>query len=239
MLSLYSQIFDTVEVDSSFYASPTSSTFESWYERSEEGFLFSLKMPREITHELRLRPASYPVAAKFLSRASLLREKLGPFLIQLSPAFVADRGNAKNLRSFLDTLPQGMNFAIEFRDGDWLVDWTFRELESRGIWLCAVEGEWIGRDLWFRALDQMNEIPLYVRFMGARDLDRFDRIRRPQDKLIETWFRKLSERPKCESYVYFSNLLEGFAPASVNKLRNLAGIGTADPEDLRIQESLF
>lgn len=239
MLELYSRVFDTVEVDSTFYASPSAKTFESWRERSSDGFRFSLKMPREITHELRLRPASFPATENFLARASLLGKKLGAVLIQLPPSFSADRENARSLRAFLDFIPRHLDFAVEFRDPGWLVDWTLGELEKRGVWLCVVEGEWIDREKFFGAMARPSDLPLYVRFMGARDLERFDRVCRPQDDLFSLWHKKLTERPDRSAYVYISNLTEGFAPASVNKFRRLSGLEPSDPGKLEIQNRLF
>lgn len=239
MLTMYSEVFDTVEVDSTFYALPSTRTFENWYSRSSEGFLFTLKMPRETTHELRLSRESYPVADEFFSRASILKEKLGPILIQLPPSFRAERENARKIREFLSFVPNEISFAVEFRDPQWLVDWTFGELERHGVSLCTVEGEWIARDRWFTALGRDSRLPVYVRFMGARDLERFDRVVRPQDRLIARWYDKLSGLRERDSYVYFSNLLEGFAPASVNRLRELSGKGASDPADLEIQKPLF
>ncbi|HUF03345.1 MAG TPA: DUF72 domain-containing protein [Aridibacter sp.] len=239
MLGLYSKVFDTVEVDSTFYALPSASIFEKWYSRSSPGFLFSLKMPREITHELRLRKASYPLAEEFFSRASLLKEKLGPILIQLPPSFRAERENARELREFLSFLPGGISFTVEFRDPRWLVDWTFAEMEKCGAWLCTVEGAWVARKHWFAALERISGLPVYVRFMGTRDLARFDRVCRPQDQIIGEWYDSISAFCERDVYVYFSNLLEGFAPASVNKLRELSGKGVADPGELEIQDRLF
>ncbi len=51
MLEIYAKIFDTIEVDSTFYAIPPSSSIENWYEKAAENFTFSLKLPQEITHE--------------------------------------------------------------------------------------------------------------------------------------------------------------------------------------------
>jgi len=51
---VYARAFDTVEVDSTFYASPAATTIRSWYDRTPRGFIFALKLPQEITHEQRL-----------------------------------------------------------------------------------------------------------------------------------------------------------------------------------------
>ena len=237
-LSLYSRIFDTVEIDSTFYAIPSESTFKSWYERAADGFLFSPKLPREITHSLRLGPDSYSPLELFCERARLLQEKLGMVLVQLPPSFEADRENARKLRSFLKRLPRDITFAVEFRDEAWLVDWTFEELESNGVAFCAVEGEWIARGKMLSSVTRDGDLPLYVRFMGPRDLDRFDKVRRPKDGVIAEWHLEL-ERSGRRVMAYFNNLFEGFAPAGVNKLRALNGEAEADPATLQAQGNLF
>jgi len=238
MLGLYSKIFDTVEVDSTFYAIPTESTFEGWYERSEQGFLFSLKLPREITHEGRLGSRTFGACDSFFERALTLKEKLGVILIQLPPAFQAEKENAKLLREFVKRLPDGIRFSVEFRDPAWIVDWTFEMLAEHRVGICAVEGEWIPRTLLLDALENEPGPPVYVRFMGERNLDRFDRVVRPEDELIRHWFERL-EGSGRRSFVYFSNLFEGFAPASANKLRELAGQSLIDPATLDTQRRLF
>lgn len=239
MLALYSSVFDTVEVDSTFYASPTESVFKSWLERSSDDFVFSLKFPRSITHENALRPECYEAAGLFCERAKILGRKLGVLLIQLPPAFAANRRNAKALRGFIDRLPEGICYSVEFRDPRWLVPWTFEMLANKRVSVCAVEGEWFNREENIRTIDQSRTGHLYVRFMGERNLDRFDRVQRPQDGLLEQWCEELRSAKDGELYVYVSNLLEGFAPATVNKLRKLFGLPESDPSRLKVQERLF
>ena len=77
MLTLYSSVFDTVEVDSTFYASPTESVFESWFERSPDDFVFSLKFPRSITHDSALRPECYEAAELSSKYLRAFAKKLG------------------------------------------------------------------------------------------------------------------------------------------------------------------
>src|SRR5437868_14908428 len=76
MLSLYGKIFDTVEIDSTFYAIPPENSVKGWYEKTPDTFKFSVKLPSEITHKNRLRD-SEEYLALFLQRVDLLKEKLG------------------------------------------------------------------------------------------------------------------------------------------------------------------
>jgi uncharacterized protein YecE (DUF72 family) len=239
MLEIYSKIFETIEVDSTFYAIPPLSTVENWYKKTPAGFTFSLKMPQEITHEHALRRSSFPIADEFCERVAELKEKLACVLIQLAPQFEASKENAQNLRAFLEHLPKEIRFAVEFRDRQWLVDWTFEEFEKNKVALCLVEGNWIPREQMFEAIEKRTANFAYVRFMGERDLLRFDIIQRHQDTNLSIWKEEIERIKAKDIYVYFSNFYEGFAPASVNKLREMLGQTTVDASDLENQASLF
>ncbi len=239
MLEIYAQIFDTIEVDSTFYAIPNSSSLENWYQKTPENFTFSLKLPQEITHNLALRKASLVILEEFCERIALLKEKLAVVLIQLPPQFNANKENARNLREFLPQLPKDIRFAVEFRAGEWIIDWTFEELEKNKVALCLVEGSWIPRETMFEAMAKPTANFAYVRFMGERDLTKFDKIYRPQDANLQMWKEEIEKIKAKEVFVYFSNYYEGHAPASVGKLKELFGQKTIDAEILENQASLF
>ncbi len=239
MLEAYAKVFDTVEVDSTFYAIPASSAVESWYKKTPDNFTFSLKLPQEITHEYNLREPSFPILEEFCARILLLKEKLGVVLVQLPPNFEASKENAQTLREFLAELPANIRFAVEFRDRQWLIDWTFEELEKNKVALCLVEGSWIPREKIFEAIEKPTADFSYVRFMGKRDLMTFDRVVRPQDTHLQMWREEIEKLKTKDIFVYFSNFYEGFAPASVNKLKELLGQKTIQASSLENQKSLF
>ncbi|MGI8640631.1 MAG: DUF72 domain-containing protein [Pyrinomonadaceae bacterium] len=239
MLEIYAKMFDTIEVDSTFYAIPPSASVENWYKKTPENFTFSLKLPQEITHEYGLREPSFPLLEEFCERVLLLKEKLGAVLIQLPPNFEASKENAQAMREFLAELPKKIRFAIEFRDRQWLIDWTFEELEKNKVALCLVEGSWIPRELMFDAIEKPTADFSYVRFMGERDLLKFDKIYRQQSANLQMW-KAESERIKAKDvFIYFSNFYEGHAPASVNKLKELLEQKIIDASSLENQGSLF
>src|SRR5687767_2023370 len=88
-LPTYARAFRAVEVDSTFYAIPHARAVRAWTERTSPNFIFALKMPREVTHERRLRNAD-DLVREFLDRAQELGPKLGPILLQMSPDFGQD-----------------------------------------------------------------------------------------------------------------------------------------------------
>ncbi len=239
MLAHYAQIFETIEVDSTFYAIPASSAVENWYKKTPENFTFSLKMPQEITHEYGLREPSFPIMEEFCERVLLLKEKLGTVLIQFPPNFEASKENAQALRDFLMELPKKIRFAVEFRNREWLVDWTVEEFEKNNVALCLVEGSWILRETIFEAIQKSTTDFSYVRFMGERDLQKFDKIYRHQDTNLQIWKEEIEKIKAKDIFVYFSNFYEGHAPASVNKLKDLFGQETIEASSLEKQSSLF
>jgi len=239
MLETYAKVFDTIEVDSTFYAIPASSAVENWFKKTPENFTFSLKMPQEITHEYGLREPSFPIMEEFCGRVLLLKEKLGAVLIQLPPNFEASKENAQALREFLTELPKEIRFAVEFRNREWLIDWTFEELKKNSVALCLVEGNWIPREMIFEAAQKPTANFAYIRFMGERDLTSFDKILRPQDGNQKMWKTEIERIKAADVFVYFSNFYEGHAPASVNKLKKLFEQETIEASSLETQNSLF
>jgi len=241
MLEVYARAFETVEVDSTFYAIPPTSTFESWTKRTPDDFTFSLKLPQEITHERALRSGSIVLLEEFCERARVLKEKLASVLIQMPPQFELTVENGRALRDFLPRLPRDIRFSIEFRSSDWLKQTVFDFLAEHNVALALVEGQWIAQeDVWHLAEHSTADFA-YIRWMGARNLARFDTVQRAQDENLQSWSKmiaRLRERDK-QVYAYFSNFYEGHAPASANKLKRLLGQQIIEAADLEDQPSLF
>lgn len=245
MLDVYARAFDTVEVDSTFYAIPTDSAVDGWRRRAPEGFTFALKLPREITHEHALQGARAEKALEdFCLVARRLEDRLAAILIQLPPQFEATRENLRALSEFLTLLPSDIRFAVEFRDPFWFEDELLVPLSLRSnVSLALVEGPWVTRERVWRAAASLLDTSdfAYVRWMGARDLTRFDEVVRERDLNLSKWaaaVERLSRRGS-EVFAYFSNFYEGHAPASANKLKRLLGQTPADPEEFESQGSLF
>ena len=92
----YATVFDTVEINNSFYRLPDESTFAGWAARAPRGFLFAVKASRFLTHMKKLKDPEEPVD-RFFSRARALRRHLGPVLYQLPPGWKLDRRQARAL----------------------------------------------------------------------------------------------------------------------------------------------
>lgn len=239
MLELYSQVYNTIEVDATLYGIPVASTVEKWYNETPADFSFSLKFPREVTHDRALRGPSLQITREFVDRASLLKEKLALFLIQFPAAFEATDDNVAALRRYLKDLPSGFQFAMEFRHSGWFIDEIFELLEGSNVSLCLVEGKWVEREIMFRSATRGNTDFRYIRVMGERDLPRFDRVYRHRDDVLDLWADKIRSLPAKDIYIYSDNYFEGFAPATVNKIRARLGLPPRDPSVLEQQGSLF
>ncbi|MFN2414078.1 MAG: DUF72 domain-containing protein [Pyrinomonadaceae bacterium] len=245
MLDVYARAFDTVEVDSTFYAAPADSTYRAWAARTPDGFTFALKLPREITHEQALGGAVAERALEeFCRGARRLGDKLAAVLVQLPPQFEATREHLRALSEFLPLLPPDIRFAVEFRDPFWFEEELLVPLSLRpNVSLALVEGPWVTRERVWRAAAPLLDTSdfVYARWMGARDLTRFDVLQRPQDLNLDKWAAAIEQlsRRVAHVYAYFSNFYEGHAPASANKLKRLLGEAVVTPEDLDDQPSLF
>jgi uncharacterized protein YecE (DUF72 family) len=137
MLSYYAEHLPTVEINVSFYRTPTDQMLENWKAQTPPHFLFALKAHRRITHEKRLRGVDQDV--RWLKeRLSALGERLGPVLFQLPPSF---RQDLPLLESFLAGLPPLPYVAIEFRHATWHTDATYDLLRRYRAALCIAEDE--------------------------------------------------------------------------------------------------
>jgi uncharacterized protein YecE (DUF72 family) len=108
-LEYASRIFNSIEINGSFYSLQLPSSYQRWHAETPDNFLFSVKGPRYITHMKRLRDVKAPLANFFASGLLALHEKLGPILWQFPPHF---RWNREKFREFFGLLPQDTGQAV-------------------------------------------------------------------------------------------------------------------------------
>ncbi|MBI3651352.1 MAG: DUF72 domain-containing protein [Acidobacteria bacterium] len=238
MLSLYAKVFDTVEIDSTFYAIPAENSVRGWYDRTPVGFSFSVKLPSEITHKNRLRD-SQTCLESFLQRMLLLREKLACILIQLPPDFSPTE--IQSLRKFLKLLPENFQFAIEFRDPKWFTEAMVSELHENHVALTLADGKWVSRQVLFQLVENLQAPFVYTRWLGPRELTDFSRIQLDRTKELAQWseaFQILAQKTST-IYGYFNNHYQGHSPTSSNDFKRLLNLKIVDPTSLIVQPSLF
>jgi uncharacterized protein YecE (DUF72 family) len=137
MLAFYSERFDTVEINYSFYRKPTPKILEGWAAQVPERFRFALKAWQRITHQKRLRDVAELVSS-FADAAHTLGPRLAPVLYQLPPNLKAD---LPLLRDFLHQLPRDLRAAFEFRHSSWFTEETYSALRDAGAALCVAESD--------------------------------------------------------------------------------------------------
>ena len=238
-LEIYARAFDTVEVDSTFYAVPAAKTVRGWAERTPDDFLFSLKLPREITHERRLSDAR-PVLDEFTDACRELGPKLGPLLIQLGPDFGIAELPA--LQAFLPLLPNDLRFAIEFRQAGWVRENVLELLRAYGVALAVSDGRWMSRETVTDLATRPTADFLYVRWMGAnRDITDYSRVQFDRSQAIDEWAATLGPLPDQGITVlgYFNNHFSGHSPESARQLQRLLGQEPTPPEEIGEQISMF
>ncbi len=238
-LAVYARAFDTVEVDSTFYAIPPLKTVRGWAERTPPNFSFALKMPQEISHEHRLRDTR-DLCALFFDRARDLGEKLGPVLLQLGPDFLPTELPA--LASFLPTLPLDIRVAVEFRHKGWIHDGILALLAEHNVALALVDARWVPRKMMHTLATRPTADFAYVRWMGLnRDIVDYSRIQVDRAREIDAWakvLRGIADRVKTV-YGYVNNHFAGHSPESARQLQRLMGQKPVEPAQLGEQMSLF
>jgi uncharacterized protein YecE (DUF72 family) len=137
MLPYYATRFPTVEINYTFYRMPTPKLVAGWAAQVPSTFRFTLKAPRRITHDKRLRGTADSLLA-FVAAANALGPQLGALLFQLPPTFKKDLGV---LNEFLAQLPGGTKAAFEFRHESWLNEQVFDALREGRAGLCIADSE--------------------------------------------------------------------------------------------------
>ena len=225
-LPFYAQVFDTVELNTTFYAIPSASTICAWRERVPDHFVFSAKMPRAVTHDKQLLDIEADVNS-FIERIKVLGDKLGAIVIQFPASFT--RRHQDRLSAFLPLLPHDLRFAIEFRSSTWDHPDVFDLLRQANVAWCTTHWQ----DL--PPVVQITADFAYFRLVGFHDeFSRLDRVQHDRSQELAFWARTVSELSGRLSriYLYVNNHYEGHSPATLNRLKRLLGVQRIDPQDL-------
>src|SRR5450756_2627363 len=171
-LRCYAQHFNSVEIDSTFYRTPSKATVQGWAKKTPDGFVFAAKIPQVITHYKVLVDCDAEFK-QFVEVMDSLGEKLGPLLFQFGyfnkKAFVGINDFLARLRPFLKKLPQDHKFAVEIRNKNWLVPQFVETLRERGVALALIDQSWMTRPAqWFDKFDPITADFTYVRWLGDR-----------------------------------------------------------------------
>jgi uncharacterized protein YecE (DUF72 family) len=207
-LDFYAQHFATLELNNSFYHLPSEKAFRNWYDSSSPGFVFAVKASRFITHIKRLKDCE-ETANNFMSRATLLKDKLGPLLFQLPPGLHRDDDS---LTSFLAILPHGKKYAIEFRHKSWFIEEVYDILRQHKVGFCIFDMPKLTSPI-IATTDFA-----YIRFHGHESLY----ASRYNDEALAAWAKKIKRLAKNIKavYVYFNNDVAGYALENAGTIRD-------------------
>jgi len=205
----YASVFDTVEINNTFYRLPEAATFAKWGAMAPPGFVFAVKASRFLTHLKKLKDPEAPLDRLF-ERARELGPHLGPVLYQLPPGWKLDRAR---LEHFLQVLPGGVRHVLEFRDPSWYAEDALAMLRARDVALCL-------HDMRGSATERLRTASfVYVRYHGPAGTYSGGY----SHQRLESWADWLSaqRRDGANVYAYFNNDVGGHAPRDALTLRRL------------------
>jgi uncharacterized protein YecE (DUF72 family) len=219
-LAHYARVFETVELNATFYRLPTASAVDGWREGTPAAFRFAAKGSRYLTHMKRLKDPGEGIE-RYFDVVSRLGRKLSVVLWQLPPQM--KRADPDRLASFLKKLPhRGLRHAVEFRSDAWYTDEVCRVLEAHGAAFCE-------HDLVAARPPRLTGGFRYLRFQGAtgKYAGRYGkRALRPFAADLLRW--------RGDAYVYFNNDRYGHAIQDALDLAEL--LGEAAGGRLRLHE---
>jgi uncharacterized protein YecE (DUF72 family) len=206
MLPYYAERFPTVEINYTFYRAPNEKILDGWNRATPEQFKLTLKAPKRITHDRRLRDCG-DLVRQFLETAATLGPKLGALLFQLPPNLKRD---VALLDAFLETFPPRVCAAFEFRHESWFDDETYERLRARNLALCLADSERLSTPV-----------------VATADYGYFrlrDEGYTPDD--IARWGDVMRERASAwrEVFVYFKHEEEGKGPEFARLLMQHLGL---------------
>lgn len=200
MLAFYAERLRTVEINASFYRMPTEKTLQGWARATPEAFRFTLKAPRRITHDARLRECG-ELVRQFFDVAGALGPKLGALLFQLPPSL---RKDLALFDTFLEAFPPRVPAAFEFRHASWLDAAVYARLRERRIALCVADSETSHMPV---------EITADIAYFRLRDEGYT-----PDD--LDRWASTIETHTAAcrDVYVYFKHEAAGTGPAFATRL---------------------
>jgi uncharacterized protein YecE (DUF72 family) len=226
-LRYYAQLFDTVELNNTFYRLPRTTAVARWVAETPPRFVFAVKVSRYVTHIKRLAETEIHLPLLLERIQPLLHSpKLGPLLWQLPPTF---RRDDERLAAALGVFPPALRHAVEFRHESWFAPDVMALLRERNVALVIADRPEI-------AAFQTHELTAdftFVRFHhGSRGVGG-----NYSERELDGWGERLRGwNERGDVFAYFNNDWEGFAPRNALRLRELLGIELRPEADRSVLE---
>jgi uncharacterized protein YecE (DUF72 family) len=213
-LARYTEVFDTVELNASFYRWPKDSTFTGWRDRLPPGFTMSVKAHRGLTHYRRLSSPE-PWIERFERCWQLLGDRRGVLLVQVHPELQRDESTLARLDSFLERMPATIPVAVELRHPSWDDPAVYQTLERHRAAYVVMSGAGLA------CIPRATADFVYIRMHGP-DSDAIY-AGSYSDEQLRGWADRLTEwdRDGKDVWMYFNNDLGGHAVRNALQLREL------------------
>ena len=232
-LRAYCRVFNSVEIDSTWYRNPSKGTVMGWLRYSPSNFIYTAKMPKLITHDKRLGLKG-DIQADLNTFFELMRPiqlggKLGCLLIQLPPSYGY---NPENLESFFQMLDPQFRFAVEFRNLSWIREETWQLLIKHKIAYASVDEPLLPPDV------HLTTDFAYFRWHGRGKDPWFDYLYSKQE--LDQWIPKIEKATENAKkiYGYFNNHFHGYAPENCLYLIEKLGLQTEQQKKIKQRTSL-
>ena len=211
--SYYTQHFDTLELNVTFYRFPTLNSLRGWYDKAPAQFSFSAKVPRSITHFKKFEDTESMINDFYGLLKEGLQEKLACVLFQLPPSLIYSK---EKLEKIVNQVDPAFNNVIEFRHESWWKKNIQTVLKKHNISFCGVSFPKISFD------DAIINTPTcYYRFHGVPKLfySEYDKT------FIEKIHNQIIQNKKVErAYIYFNNTASLAALHNAKYFQSLIGL---------------
>jgi uncharacterized protein YecE (DUF72 family) len=201
--------FPTVEINNTFYRLPTPKSVEDWLAQAPRKFLYAIKGSRFITHMKKLANLNDGLD-NFFNRIEPLKKRTGVVLWQLPHMLKRD---ASRLNDFLQQLPKGYRYAVEFRHPSWLDDEVFAILQKHRAAHVNLSSGGMPMDL------TVTTDLVYIRFHGLAGGAAHDYTCRE----LEPWAEFIHQHPRHTVFAYFNNDINARAPRNAQMLMEMVG----------------
>ena len=209
-LDFYSEHFDTVEVNATFYRLPNPKTFDNWYQKTPDNFIWAVKGSKFITHTKRLKEPKEPLI-RLYSAVERLKEKLGVILFQVPPSLSFNR---ELFLPFCENLDHTYNHALEIRHPSWIDSHVFEILKENNIAFCL--SDTAGR---YPYHEVITADFLYIRLHGSKKLYASEY----SEEELQGWAKKIRNW-NMPAHIYFDNDAKGFAIKNAKRLKEILSI---------------
>jgi uncharacterized protein YecE (DUF72 family) len=229
LVELLFSCIDYVEIDSSFYRTPSKQMVKNWAMKTPKNFKFTAKFPKVITHDKRLKEVDDELE-RFFDAMGPLENKTLALLIQLPPSIQIHKG-LEHLRELVPLLDNRFRYAVEVRHPSWFQDLSYSFFANNDI--CLVWNQLVE----IQTPPVVTTDFVYVRLIGDRSIQEKDFGRIQIDRIAEMqkWannIKNLREDNRIKlAIVAANNHYAGFGPGTANIFRNMLGLSDAKWED--------